>query len=224
MDELVNTTIRRFTEAILDTDREHALEAVKIAVDQGLLPEDVVFRVVIPTIDRMIRSISENFGASLAQHFITSQIAAEVTEQMIPQFKQEKQVIGHVVIGTSQGDFHGLGKRIVTGCLKALTIDVTDLGLNVVSQRFVEAAIDRNAQVIGISSMMVHTARGENGCLGVRRILQEAGMEHKIKIIVGGAPYRYDHELFKVVQADAWADNGIEAGEVISKLIREVTP
>lgn len=49
-------------------------------------------------------------------------------------------------------------------------------------------------------------------------------MEHKIKIIVGGAPYRYDHELFKVVQADAWADNGIEAGEVISKLIREVTP
>ena len=131
MNELVTVTTRKFTEAILDTDRERALEAGKIAVDQGLLPEDVVFRVVILTIAKMVRSISENFGTSLAQHFITLQIAAEVTEQMIPQFKQEKQVIGHVEIGTSQGDFHGLGKRIVTGCLKALTIDVTDLGLNV---------------------------------------------------------------------------------------------
>lgn len=223
MNELVKATTRKFTEAILDTDRERALQAVQYAVDQGLMPEDVVFRVVIPTIDRMVRSISENFGASLAQHFITSQIAAEVTEQMIPKFKQRKNIIGHVVIGTSQGDFHGLGKRIVTGCLKAMTIDVTDLGLNVSPQRFVEAAIDGKAQVIGISSMMIHTARGENGCLGVRKILQDTGMEHKIKIIVGGAPYRYDHELYKMVKADAWADNGIEAGEVISKLIREAT-
>jgi len=64
--------------------------------------------------------------------------------------------------------------------------------------------------------MMVHTARGELGCLGVRRLLRERGLEGQIKLIVGGAPYRHDDKLFEVVQADAWAVNGVVAG-----LIRE---
>jgi len=39
---------------------------------------------------------------------------------------------------------------------------------------------------------------------------------------VGGAPFRFDPNLYKVVQADAWADDGVTAGSVIASLIREV--
>lgn len=214
--------IKAYNEAIFDTDRERALKVVHDALDNGVSPEDVVFRLVIPAIEAMIKAISEDFDASIAQHFMTSQIGAEVVEEMIPKFKHGPDIIGHVVIGTSQGDFHGLGKRIVTGCLRAFMIGVTDLGLNVSPLHFVDAAVARNAQVIGISSMMVHTARGENGCLQVRRILKERDLEKKIKIAVGGAPYRFDHDLYKTVQADAWAENGITAGKVITGLISEV--
>jgi methanogenic corrinoid protein MtbC1 len=70
--------------------------------------------------------------------------------------------------------------------------------------------------------MMVHTARGENGCKAVRRILKERGLENKIKVVVGGAPYRFDPQLYKRVGADAWADDGITAGKVISDLIKEI--
>jgi trimethylamine corrinoid protein len=218
---MLNQSIKLFNEAILDTDREMALKVIHQATESGVTPEQVVFDIVIPSIETMINSLGEGKEISLAQHFITSQIAAEVTEAMIPKFKKTKEVIGHVVIGTSQGDFHGLGKRIVMGCLKALTIDVTDLGLNVSPERFVEKAVELNAEVIGISSMMVHTARGENGCLKVRQILREKNLEDTIKIIVGGAPYRYDTGLYKMVKADAWADNGITAGKVITNLIKE---
>jgi len=214
--------IKAYNEAIFDTDRDRALAVVRQAVDSGVSPEDIIFKVVIPAIELMIKSISENFDANLAQHFMTSQIAAEVTEQMIPRFKKSPEIVGRVVIGNASGDFHGLGKRIVIGCLKALMIDVTDLGLNVPPERFVDEAIAHNAEVIGISSMMVHTARGENGCLKVRQILKERNLEDTIKIAVGGAPYRFDHELYKIVQADAWAENGITAGKVITDLIREV--
>jgi methylmalonyl-CoA mutase cobalamin-binding domain/chain len=214
--------VRAYNEAIFDTDRERALKVIHDAVDRGVSPEAVVFKVVIPAIELMIKSISESFDASLAQHFLTSQIAADVIEEMIPKFKKTPEVVGRVVIGTSQGDFHGLGKRIVIGCLNALMINVTDLGLNVPPERFVDEAVARDAQVIGISSMMVHTARGENGCLKVRRILKERGLEGKIRIIVGGAPYRYDANLYKIVQADAWAPDGITAGKVITALIKEV--
>ena len=213
--------IKAYNEAIFDTDRERALKVIHDAVDKGVSPEDIVFKVVIPAIELMIKSISESFDASLAQHFLTSQIAANVVEEMIPKFKKTPEVVGHVVIGTSQGDFHGLGKRIVIGCLNALMINVTDLGLNVPPERFVDEAVAHDAQVIGISSMMVHTARGENGCLKVRRILKERGLEGKIKIIVGGAPYRYDGNLYRIVQADSWAEDGITAGKVIAGLIKE---
>ena len=213
--------IKAYNEAIFDTDRRRALEVIHDAVNKGVSPEDVVFKVVIPAIELMIKSISESFDASLAQHFLTSQVAADVVEEMIPKFKKSPEVVGRVVIGTSQGDFHGLGKRIVIGCLNALMINVTDLGLNVPPERFVDEAVAHDAQVIGISSMMVHTARGENGCLKVRRILKERGLEGKIKIIVGGAPYRYDGNLYRIVQADSWAEDGITAGKVIAGLIKE---
>ena len=91
--------------------------------------------------------------------------------------------------------------------------------MNVSAERFVDAALEYDAQVIAISSMMVHTARSEQGCLAVRRLLQERGLEQRIKIIVGGAPYTWDTELYNIVQADAWAADGISAGKVIKDLI-----
>ena len=213
-----------YNQAIFDTDKNAALRIVHEALQKGVTPETIVFNVVVPSIEYMTTSIRQNFGASLAQHFMTAQIAAQVTDEMLAMFSTPSKIIGKLVIGTSQGDFHGLGKKIVIGCLKAQMIESVDLGLNVSAEKFVNEAINHQAQVIGISSMMLHTARGENACLGVRKILIEKELERKIKIIVGGAPYRYDHELYKSVKADAWAENGIAAGKVIAQLISEVEP
>lgn len=213
-----------YNRAIFDTDKNAALRIVHEALQKGVTPETIVFNVVVPSIEYMTTSIRRDSGASLAQHFMTAQIAALVTDEMLALFTTPSKIIGTLVIGTSHGDFHGLGKKIVIGCLKAQMIESVDLGLNVSAEKFVNEAIDHQAQVIGISSMMLHTARGENACLGVRKILIEKELEQKIKIIVGGAPYRYDHELYKAVKADAWAENGIAAGKVIAQLISEVQP
>jgi len=214
--------VKAYNEAIYDTDRDEALRVVQDAVKQGISAEDIVFKVVTPAIDLMMKSIAENLDANLAQHFLTAQIASEVTEQMLPLFKQAPESKGLIVIGTAFGDMHSLGRRIVSGCLKAMMIDVIDLGVNVTAEHFVEQAIAHQAQVIGISAMMVHTARGEDGCLKVRQILKDKKLENKIKIIVGGAPYRFDDQLYKVVGADAWAADGISSGHVIADLIKEV--
>ncbi|MDO9308610.1 MAG: cobalamin-dependent protein [Deltaproteobacteria bacterium] len=219
---MLEQVMNQYNEAIMDTDRDRALMVVRDALDLGISPEEVVFRIVVPAIELMMKSISDNQGVSLAQHFMAAQIASEVVDEMVPRFRKAPEIIGRVVIGTSQGDFHGLGKRIVSGCLKAMMIEVSDLGLNVAPERFVDEALARDAQVIAISSMMVHTARGENGCSRVRQLLKERGLEKQIRIAVGGAPYRFDPELYRTVGADAWAENGIEAGKLISDMIREV--
>ena len=219
---MLDEVIRKYNAAVLDTDRARALQVIADAVGQGISPEDIVFKVVIPGMDMMVKALSEGFDTNLAQHFMTSQIAADVTEKMLVLFKAPPAIVGTVVIGTAAGDLHTLGKRIVVGCLKAQMIAVTDLGVNVAANTFVDEAVARGAQVIAVSAMMVHTARGENGALKVRKILRERGLERKIKLVVGGAPYRYDPKLYKLVEADAWAENGVTASRVIMDCIAEV--
>jgi trimethylamine corrinoid protein len=216
--------IKAYNEAVFETDKEAAFDVVKAALADGLSAEDIVFKIVIPAVEEMMSNITRDPDANLAQHFMTAQIAAEVTEKMLEKFAHPPEVIGRVVIGTAAGDLHSLGKRIVMGCLKALMVDVTDLGVNVPAEKFVEAALANDAQVIAISAMMVHTATGENGARRVRQILQERGLESRFRIAVGGAPYRFDNELYKTVGADGWAPDGVNAGRTIIDLIREVKP
>ena len=221
---MLDSVLASYYAAIIDTDRVRALEVVHEALARGVSPEQIVFEVVVPAIELTMKSISDTGDVNLAQHFMGSQIGAAVVEEMVPLFSRKPEIAGRIVLGTAVGDFHGLGKRIVAGCLKARMIDVHDLGLNVPPERFVDEADACGAQVIGISSMMVHTARGERGALGVRRILRERNLESKLRVIVGGAAYRWDHGLFRTVGADAWAENGILAADVVCTLAREVTP
>jgi methanogenic corrinoid protein MtbC1 len=217
---MLETIIKAYNEAVYETDKAAAFAVVDGALAQGLSAEDVVFKVVIPAVEEMMSAITKDPDANLAQHFMTAQIASEVTERMLTKFAYPPEIVGRVVIGTAAGDLHSLGKRIVMGCLKALMVEVVDLGVNVPAEKFVEEALARDAQVIAISAMMVHTATGEHGARQVRRILQERGLEDRFKIVVGGAPYRFDNELYKIVGADGWASDGVAAGKVIVDLIQ----
>lgn len=213
---------RDFSEAVYDTDRDRALSAAREAVAAGMRPEDVVFEIVLPAMERTIRTMSEEGGASIAQHFMTAQIAEVVTAEMVARFAAPPGPPGCVVIGTPEGDLHSLGKRIVAGCLRARLIDVVDLGVSVPIERFVDEAVAHHARVIAVSSMMVHTARGECGPLGVRRVLTDRGLRGRIRLVVGGAPYRFDAGLYRDVGADAWSADAVSGSKLIADMLTEV--
>src|SRR5690606_12608294 len=62
-----------------------------------------------------------------------------------------------VVIGTVQGDLHDIGKNLVATMLKGANFGVVDLGTNVPAQRFIQAAREHGAQVIGLSALLTTT-------------------------------------------------------------------
>lgn len=219
---MLENVVKAYNEAVFETDKDAAFAVVEAALAAGATPEEIVFEVVIPAVEEMMSNITKDPEANLAQHFMTAQIAADVTEKMLTRFKHPPESIGRVVIGTAHGDLHSLGKRIVMGCLKALMVDIVDLGVNVPAEKFVDAAVEQDAQVIAVSAMMVHSATGENGPRKIRQLLQERGLESRIRLVVGGAPYRFDNELYKTVGADGWAADGVNAGKVVIDLIREI--
>lgn len=213
--------IKSFEEALFDTDKDRALALVREALRQGVEAEQLVYKVIVPALDNQTCQSGAQQELNLAQHFLASEIAFEVTAEVQNHFKQPIGAAGRVIIGTAHGDLHTLGKRLVIGCLKAHLIDCHDLGVNIAAERFVDEAVARNAGVIAISAMMVHTARGANGSLRVREILRNRSLEDRIKVVVGGAPFKYDPELYKQVGADAWAEDAIRAGPTITRLLGE---
>ena len=219
---MLDQVVKAYNEAVFDADLDEALRVVHQAEADGATPEDIVFKVVLPAMDLMVQTLEQGGGASLAQHYMTAHIADVVTTEVMAKFSTPPKAVGRAVIGTAEGDLHSLGKRIVAGSLKARMVEVFDLGTSVAPERFVDEAIARDAQVIAVSAMMMHTAAGERGARAIRELLDERCPDRHIRLVVGGAPYRFNPDLYQAVGADAWAENGVTAGKVIADMIEEV--
>ena len=92
---------------------------------------------------------------------------------------------GTAVIGTVKGDLHDIGKNLVKMMLEGRGLNVIDLGVDVEQERFVQAAIDNEADIICCSALLT-TTMGE-----MKHVVEAAaakGIRDKVKIMIGGAP------------------------------------
>jgi len=128
--------------------------------------------------------------------------------------KQQRQVLGKVVIGTVQGDIHEIGKTLVATMLSANGFEVHDLGVDVSSKRFVEKVREVGATVVGLSALLTTTILHQEA---VVVNLKEAGLREKVKVIIGGVPA--SPEWAQEIGADAYAENATEAVEVVKRLV-----
>ena len=97
---------------------------------------------------------------------------------------------GKVIIGTIQGDLHDIGKNLVGIMLKGAGYEIIDLGNDVPPQKFVEAAEETGAMIIGMSALLTTTMTGMKE---VVEILKEKNLDEKIRTIIGGAPISNDY-------------------------------
>jgi 5-methyltetrahydrofolate--homocysteine methyltransferase len=123
---------------------------------------------------------------------------------------------GKVVLGTIQGDLHDIGKNLVAIMLKGAGFEIIDLGNDVAPQRFVQAAKDQGAKVIGMSALLTTTMIKMRD---VVELLEQQKLAGKIKTIVGGAPVSeaFAHEI----GADAHGFDAASAVERVKILVGE---
>ncbi len=115
---------------------------------------------------------------------------------------------GKVVIGTVKGDLHDIGKNLVAMMMEGQGLEVIDLGTDVPAEKFIEAVIENNAEIIACSALLT-TTMGE--MKNVVEAAKEAGIRDKVIIMVGGAPV---NETFaKSIGADIYAPDAASAAE-----------
>lgn len=123
---------------------------------------------------------------------------------------------GKVVIGTIQGDLHDIGKNLVGIMLKGAGYEVIDLGHDVPPEKFVEAAKETGATIIGMSALLTTTMANMKEVVD---ILKSENLHGKIRTIIGGAPIsaRYASEI----GADKYSFDAGNAVDTVKELMEK---
>lgn len=110
--------------------------------------------------------------------------------------------IGSMVIGSSPGDLHDIGKNIFKSMAEAGGFDVYDLGVDVKPEIFVEKVKEVKPDVVGISGLLTLSLDTMGDVINA---LKEAGVRDDLKIMIGGNPV--SEAVMLRVGADAWSTN-----------------
>ena len=116
------------------------------------------------------------------------------------------------VIGTVEGDLHDIGKNLVGMMLKGAAINVVDLGVNVPAARFVEAAREHGARIVGVSALLTTTMPNMRGVVEAIR-----ASDVNAVVMIGGAPTT--PEFADQIGADGYAPDAGSAVDVARQLL-----
>jgi 5-methyltetrahydrofolate--homocysteine methyltransferase len=124
--------------------------------------------------------------------------------------------LGIFVIGTVLGDMHDIGQSIVTIMLENAGFEITNLGTDVHPDRFIEAAREKKADLIGFSALLSTTVYYQKVTI---EEIAKAGDRNKVKILIGGAPTT--QQWADEIGADGWGVDAIAAVKLARTLIEE---
>lgn len=105
--------------------------------------------------------VGDLFGSGkmfLPQVVKSARVMKKAVAYLQPFIEAEKDVAqkpnGKILMATVKGDVHDIGKNIVSVVLGCNNYDIVDLGVMVPAEKIIQAAIDHNVDVIGLSGLI----------------------------------------------------------------------
>lgn len=203
-----------FVSRLLALDRIGAERLLLEEAAAGSRPLRAVEGLVVPALEEIGRRW-ERGEAALAQIYMSSRICEELVDQLLPPSSPER--ISRPKIGIALlDDYHALGKLIVCAALRASGYAVHDYG-RLTAPELAETICRDRIGIMLISTLMLRSALQVKKTRG---LLDAAGFP--VKLIVGGAPFRFDPELWREVGADGTGSNAAEAVRAVARCMEEL--
>jgi len=122
--------------------------------------------------------------------------------------------VGKVVVGTVKGDIHDIGKNLVGMMLEGAGFEVTDIGINIDADTYIEAVQQSGARILGMSALLTTTMPYMKVVIDT---MKERGIRDDCIVLVGGAPL--NEEFSEAIGADAYCRDAATAVEVAKELV-----
>ncbi len=199
--------------AVLAYDKEQAAHWAKQSLIEGLDPVKTL-----DTLTQAIRKVGEGYrngelwlpdllGAAAA----LGSAMPIIEEKVISSGKTRKRM-GTIVIGTVYGDIHTIGKDMVIALARAAGFEVIDLGIDVISEKFIAAVNEFKPDVLAMSALLTTTAQVQKDVINA---LEKTGIRHKVKVAVGGGAIT--QEFADMIGADGYRPTAPMAVELFNE-------
>jgi 5-methyltetrahydrofolate--homocysteine methyltransferase len=200
--------------AIIEGDGDKSLELTKLALDERVPAKQILDNGLVPGIQRVgdLFESGEYYLPELVMAGDAMTKALEVIEPILARGDTPR--IGKFLIGTVKDDVHDIGKNIVVMMLKGNGWEVTDLGVDIPPEEFCAAVEKDDYHILGLSSLLTMTM---DRAAETIQALESAGLRHKIKVMVGGAPVTQGWA--DKVGADGYASDAPGAVKVAASLV-----
>jgi methanogenic corrinoid protein MtbC1 len=198
----------KLAQLLSDLKEPEALAYVDKALGEGTAAEELLEET-----KEGMNIVGERF--SKGEYFIpdlvfSGEILKGVVQKLEPKLKagagKEAKRLGKVVVGTVAGDIHDIGKDLVVFMLDVNGFEVTDLGIDVPVQKFVDAVKETGSTVVGLSGFLTLAFDSMKGTVDA---IAKAGLRDKVKIMIGGG--QIDDHVTKYTGADAFGKDAMEA-------------
>ncbi|MBQ8179788.1 MAG: cobalamin-dependent protein [Candidatus Methanomethylophilaceae archaeon] len=189
-------------------------KSVKDALDQGLAPEVIVSQ----GLAKGMETISDLFNEAkiyLPQVMAAAKTMEGALEMIGPTMAHDTSMYrGTVVMGSVLGDIHEIGKNVCCAMLRGAGYNVIDLGPDVSPDKFVEAAEQYSADIVGGSALMTTTLVMQKNIV---RAVRDA--DSKVLMIFGGAPC--SREWVEEIGGDGYSASGSEIVALVNRLMSD---
>jgi methanogenic corrinoid protein MtbC1 len=173
-------------------------------------------------IEEMVTPALDEIGAgwesglySLSQVYMSGRICEEEVDTLLPPSDPARRNQPKMAIVTLE-DYHMLGKRIVYSVLRANGFELANYGRMEVVE-LAERVLRDRIQILLVSVLMLPSA------LKVKELRARLDLaEARVRIVVGGAPFRFDGQLWREVGADAFGETAAEAVRIVRRMAEEI--
>lgn len=203
----------RVKEAVLKGNRKKIAEYTAAALEDGMLPQEILDGVLLPAINEVgdLFDKGKYFLPQLIAGAEAMKAAIEYLEPLLAKKSGGKEMPA-VVIATVEGDIHDIGKNLVALMLKNYGFRVIDLGKDVPKERIVQAAKEHHASVIALSALMTTTMQE------MRKVIAYAKEQQaEAKVIIGGAVIT--PEYAEEIGADGYSKDAAEAVKLTKHIL-----
>lgn len=190
--------------------------ATQTALDEGNTAQDILNAMI-----RAMAVVGDKFKQNeifVPEMLVAARTMKKGVETLKPYLSSESSVsAGKLIIGTVAGDLHDIGKNLVAMMLESAGFEVTDLGVDVPAQSFVDAVKETpDVKIVCLSALLTTTMPAMKETVAA---LAAENFRSKIKIMVGGAPI--NAEFAKEIGADAYTADAASAAEKAKELASE---
>lgn len=191
--------------------QEGADELTKAAIENGIKPDEILEKGLIPAMELVGNKFSRN-EIFVPEMLMSAKAMGGAMKHIKPFFSSGEAVRkGIFIIGTVTGDLHDIGKNLVAMMVEGGGWEVIDLGVDVKTEKFLEAVKNHPGSIVGLSALLTTTMQSMGNTV---KDLKEQIPE--LKILIGGAPVTDDFR--KMINADFYSPDPQGAVEYLNSL------